>query len=132
MAKTTKAANTSETYPHQDLISESGVKTSELPEKTQKAIAAFNSETDEVKKDALDQTIYGQIDAYLEAKEAKKDDDKDEEGKEKGAKAKPKMDVSGAGTAQKTKAAEDAEKKKKEAGEAPKTRSIFKTMFGHK
>ena len=60
----------SDTYPHEDLLTNNGIAVTDLPEKTQKLIAKFKGETDLDNKDALDEKIYGQIDDFMEDKKA--------------------------------------------------------------
>lgn len=114
------------TFPHQDLISEHGLTVAELPEKTQKKIGKFAAITDEDAKEAMDETIYAEIDEYLDKKKA---DAKKAETKEKIAAHKTKkMDVSKAATA---KTPEQVEAEKKAAATAnPPSRGLMKTIFG--
>ena len=103
------------TTPFQDLISEHKIEISALPEKTQKRIAKFNEETDEDKKEALDESICGDIWDYIEEQEAKT---KAEEKKKKHYELKKKvaLDVSAAATAQPPPVEVEEEKGKKREG----------------
>lgn len=58
----------SDTYPHEDLITNNGINVADLKEGTRKLIEKFKTETDLDKKDALDEKIYGQIDDFMEDK----------------------------------------------------------------
>ena len=60
------------TYTHQELLNRHNLAATDLPEKTQKKIAKFTDEPDEDKKDALDETIFGEIEDHLEADAANK------------------------------------------------------------
>lgn len=99
-----KLNNMSETttYPHEDLITDNKVNVADLPEKTRKLLEKFKAETDADKKDALDETLYGQIDDFLEAQAEKakqaKVKEKVDAHKAKKKEKKP-LDVSGAATA---------------------------------
>lgn len=60
-------------WPHQDLMAQSNVTAADLPEKTQKKIAKFATVTDDDVKESLDETIFGEIEDFIEKrdKEAK-------------------------------------------------------------
>lgn len=112
-------------HPHEVLLQKNGVAVTDLAEKTQKKIAKFATETDEEKREALDESIYGEVEDFIEDKEAKA---KAEAKKQSHAKAKEetkkaKTDVSGAPTA-------------KPAGDAPpapkKERSMMDVVYGRK
>lgn len=104
-------------------MSKNSVAVTDLAEKTQKKIAKFATETDEDKRESLDESIYGEVEDFIEDKEAKA---KAEAKKQSHAKAKEetkkaKTDVSGAPTA-------------KPAGDAPpppkKEKSLMDKIYG--
>ena len=112
-------------HPHELLMSKNSIAVTDLSEKTQKKIAKFATETDEDKRDSLDESIYGEIEDFVEDKKAK---EKAEAKKVSHAAAKAdakkaKTDVSSAPTAAPATAAPAAPKKE---------RSIFDTIYGRK
>lgn len=89
-------------HPHLSLMSKNSIEVTELPEKTQKLIAKFNAETDEDKRDAIDESIFGQLEDFIEDKNKKAKMEKTKEAREAEKKAiadKKKIDVSAAPTA---------------------------------
>lgn len=82
-------------FPHETLLGKHGITAADLPEKTQKKIAKFAAETDTDKKEALDESIFGDVEDFVEAKA---DKEKAAEAKAEAA-SKKKIDVSGAPTA---------------------------------
>ncbi|HRG38750.1 MAG TPA: hypothetical protein PK289_09475 [Bacteroidia bacterium] len=56
----------STSYPHQDLITKNAIDVTTLPAKTQSLITKFASETDEEKKETMDESIYGQIEDHFQ------------------------------------------------------------------
>lgn len=89
MSKTT-------TFPHQDLMSTNGVTSAELPAKTQRLIEKFTAETDDDRKESLDEKIFSDVDDFIEAREKEK---KKAEKTGKREEVKKKLDVSSAATA---------------------------------
>lgn len=88
-------------HSHENLLQTNSIAVTDLPEKTQKKIAKFAAETDEEKRDALDESIFGDVEDFIEDKAAK---DKAAAKKASHAKAKEelkskKLDVSNAPTA---------------------------------
>lgn len=86
--------------PFEELLLEHKIEISALPEKTQKRIAKFKAETDEEKREALDESICGDIWDYIEVKEEEKKKEEKmqkEEDEKKGDKKK--IDVREAATA---------------------------------
>lgn len=115
-------------YPHKEALQKHGIAVTDLPAKTQSAITKFDAETDEDKKDALDEKIFGDIEDFVEAKENKR---KADEKKAKHAAAKDeikkkKTDVSGAPTA------DDGKKKDETAPPPKKERTAFDHIYGRK
>jgi len=102
-------SETSTTYPHQDKLAEYGIATADLSEKTQKKIAKFAAETDEENKETLDESIFGDIADFMEAKAAKEKAEKikaeraahkeKKAAEDAAASTKKKIDVSKAATA---------------------------------
>ena len=86
------------TFPHQDLLNDSKVVVSELPQKTQDLIAKFATLTDSDAQDAMDEKLYGQIEDHLEEK-AKKEKDAKVKQKVADHKEKKKLSVANAETA---------------------------------
>ena len=58
-------------HPHETLLSKNSVAVTDLAEKTQKKIAKFATETDEDKREALDESIVGDVEDFIEDKKAK-------------------------------------------------------------
>ena len=58
-------------HPHEKALSDNQIAVTDLPEKTQKKISKFAVETDEDKRDALDATIFGEVEDFIEDKAAK-------------------------------------------------------------
>ena len=119
-------SETTNTYPHEDLIKDNQVNVAELPAKTQALMTKFKAETDSDKKDSLDESLYGQIEDFIEDKKAKM---KDEANKVKVAahkekKAKEKIDVSNAPTA-------NAQAQAQEKPAEPQPRSVTRTILGY-
>jgi TRAP-type C4-dicarboxylate transport system substrate-binding protein len=86
----------SKSAPHQDLMSTNGITAAELPAKTQRLIEKFAAETDEDRKETLDEKIFSDVDDFIEAKAKAA---KAEEKKGKREEVKKKIDVSTAATA---------------------------------
>lgn len=112
-------------HPHELLMSKNGVAVTDLPEKTQKKIAKFATETDEDKREALDETIYGEVEDFIEDKnaKAKADAKKASHAAAKADAKKAKTDVSSAPTAAGAAAAPPAPKKE---------RSMMDVVYGRK
>jgi hypothetical protein len=119
-------------HPHEKQLSENNIAVTDLSEKTQKKIAKFAAETDEDKRDSLDESIFGDVEDFIDDKKAKeKADAKKASHAAAKADSKKKVDVSGAPTAQDAatkaateKAAADA------AGAKKKERTPLATIFG--
>lgn len=127
-------AETTNTYPHQDILKDNSVNVTELPQKTQDLIAKFSALTDDDAKEAMDLKIYGQIEDYLEDK-AKKEKEEKLKAKVNAHKEKKKagnLDVSGAATA-KTKEQEEAERAAAQAkANTDKKGGLMNFVFGRK
>ena len=123
------------TWLHQDLISDNKINVAELPQKTQDLITKFAAITDKDSKEAMDERIYGQIDDYLEDKAAKEKEAKTKE-KVKAHKEKKKagIDVSQAATAKTPEqlAAEKAAEDAKNGKPAEKKGGLMDFVFGRK
>ena len=123
------------TWPHQDLISDNKINVSELPQKTQDLITKFAAITDKDSKEAMDERIYGQIDDFLEDKAAKEKEAKTKE-KVKAHKEKKKasIDVSSAATAKSPEqlAAEKKAEDEKNGKPAEKKGGLMDFVFGRK
>lgn len=119
------------TYPHQDLCTDNKVVIAELPAKTQTLLTKFAAETDSDKKDAMDETLYGQIEDHIEAKiaAAKTAQTKEKVKAHKEKKASTKLDVSAAATA-KTPEQEAADKAKQAADDKAKNPGLLKKYYG--
>lgn len=132
------------TYAHQAAMQKNKVQLADLPAKTQKLIAAFEKEADEETKDGLDETIFNQVEDFIEARD--KDAGADDKTNKKTGK-KDNFDVSDAATAQKTAAElkkralaaglkEDATlaeiEKAEQSKKAPASRGLMKTILGQK
>ena len=115
-------------HPHELLLQKNNIVVTDLPEKTQKKIAKFAIETDDDKREALDESIYGEVEDHIEAIDKKKKEDAKKashaEAKKAAAEAK-KIDVSNAPTAA-------GAKKKEEAPATPKERSVMDVVYGRK
>lgn len=113
--------------PHEDLLAKNGIATTDLPEKTQKKITKFATETDEDKRDSLDESIYGDVEDFIEAKaaKAKADAKKASHAAAKEKAKKDKTDVSGAPTATGAPTPAGQEPPKKE-------RTAFDYIYGRK
>ena len=112
-------------HPHELLMSKNSVAVTDLAEKTQKKIAKFATETDEDKRESLDESIYGEVEDFVEDREAKKKADakKASHAAAKADAKKVKTDVSGAPTA--------AGSTPPPATHAPaKQRSVMSTILG--
>lgn len=105
---------------HQKLMADNSVTAAELPAKTQRLIEKFTAETDEDRKETLDEKIFSDVDDFIEAK-AKTT--KAEEKKGKFQETKKTLDVSKAATAQ-TAATTTAE--------PAKEKSFMGKVFGRK
>ena len=117
MSKSTSA-------PHEDLLTDNKVTVTDLPQKTQTLLEKYKAETDEDKKETMDESLYGQIEDYLEDKATK---EKAAKNKEKVAEhKKKKLDVSQAATA----TGKDGKNGSKDGEEKPKQRSVLNTIFG--
>lgn len=104
-------------HPHESELAKNNIAVTDLPEKTQKKIAKFAAETDEEKRDALDESIFGDVEDFVEAKATKEKADakKASHAAAKTAAAeKKKIDVSGAPTAAGTPAPDAPPAAKKE------------------
>lgn len=112
-------------HPHESLLQKNSIAVTDLPEKTQKKIAKFAAETDEEKREALDESIYGEVEDYIEDKEAKAKADakKASHAAAKAEAKKSKTDVSGAPTA--------AGANQQQSAPA-KERSVMDSIFGRK
>lgn len=103
-------------HPHENELAKHNIAVTDLPEKTQKKIAKFAAETDEEKREALDESIFGDVEDFVEAKATK---EKAEAKKAKHAEAKKeiaekkKVDVSSAPTAAPAAEAPPAPKKER-------------------
>lgn len=135
--KTAGGANNTATttWPHQDLLKDNNVNVADLPEKVRDKITKFGTLTDKDAMEAMDESLYGAIDDFLEDK-AKKE--KAEKNKQKVADHKKKkegtggsnLDVSGAATAKKD---GEGTGEKKEGGEGEKkSRSMMDRIYGRK
>lgn len=120
-------------YPHESLIKKNEIVITDLPEKTQKSIAKFASETDEEKRDALDEKIFGDVQDFIEEKKkqekmaktkADREAEKAELEKEKSKKKGP--DLSAAPTAAPAASTETP------APAAPKERRFMDSVLGRK
>ena len=112
-------------HPHELLLSKNGIAVTDLSEKTQKKIAKFAIETDDDKRDALDETITGEVEDFLEDKAAKEKAAKKKESHaalKKEATDKKKIDVSTAPTAATATA----------TAEPKKERTAFDVVYGRK
>ena len=58
-------------FPHESALKKNSIAVTDLPEKTQKKIAKFTAETDEEKRESLDESIFGDIEDFIEAKNEK-------------------------------------------------------------
>lgn len=121
------------TWPHQDLLNDNKVNVADLPQKVQDKIAKFALLTDKDAQEAMDESLYGAIDDFLEDKAKKEKAEKTKQKVADHKKKKEGIDVSGAATAKSPEelAAEEAAKKATEGGEK-KTRSVFDTIYGRK
>ena len=106
-------------HPHETLLAKHSIAVTDLPEKTQKKITKFAAETDTDKKEALDESIFGDVEDFVEAKA---DKEKAAAAKAEAA-AKKKIDVSGAPTAAPAAAAG--------AADAPPPPKKEKTLMDH-
>jgi membrane protein involved in colicin uptake len=115
-------------YPHEKQLADNNLAVTDLPEKTQKRIAKFTEEKDDVKRESLDESIFGDIEDYLDDKKAK---EKADAKKAAHTAAKKKVDVSGAPTAQDAATKAAAEKAAAEKAAAKKKeRTPLATIFG--
>lgn len=110
---------------HLELLKDNNIGVGELPETTQNLMANFSAITDPASKKAIDEKIYGQIEAFAKKKNEKK------------TVAKPgTIDVSDAGTAKAAKADEEAAKLAAsgatDAATTSSKRPILKTILGLK
>lgn len=112
-------------HPHETLLANNNVAVTDLPEKTQKKISKFAVETDEEKREALDESIYGEVEDFIEDKKAKEKAaaKKASHAAAKEATKKSKTDVSTAPTA-----APEPQKQNAPA----KERSVMDSIFGRK
>lgn len=114
-------------HPHESELQKNNIAVTDLPEKTQKKIAKFATETDEEKRDALDESIFGDVEDFVEAKATKEKADakKASHAAAKTAAAeKKKIDVSGAPTASGAEAPAAAAPKKE--------RTLYDRIYGRK
>jgi len=114
--------NQTTTYPHQDLLAENNLEVTALSAKTQALIAKFTAETDEDKKDAIDEKICGDIDDLVEARDKKAKEDAKKK-KYEDLKKKKTLDVSKAPTA--TGAAGGSKKGDEKTSDGSFTRRFF-------
>lgn len=112
-------------HPHEKLLSDNGIAVTDLPEKTQKKISKFAVETDEEKRESLDESIYGEVEDFIEDKAAKEKSaaKKASHAAAKEAAKKSKTDVSSAPTAAGSQQQQSAPKK---------VRSVMDSIFGRK
>ena len=112
-------------HPHEKLLSDNQIAVTDLPEKTQKKIAKFTASTDDETRDSLDESIFGDVDDFIDEKQkaekaaAKKAAHSD--AKEAAKAAKSVTDLSDAPTAQ-----------KKQSETPPKTRTIYDRLYARK
>ena len=112
-------------FPHEKALSDNGIAVTDLPEKTQKKIAKFAAETDEDKRDSLDESIFGDVEDFIDAKnKAEKEAAKKANHAKAKAEAaeKKKIDVSNAPTA--TGSTEQT------PPPAPKPRTLYDKIYG--
>jgi hypothetical protein len=89
-------------HPHENLLAKNSIAVTDLPEKTQKKIAKFAAETDDDKRETIDESIYGDVEDFIADKAAKEKADAKKASHaaaKKEASDKKKVDVSGAPTA---------------------------------
>lgn len=115
-------------YPHKEIMTKNSIAVTDLAEKTQKLIAKFEAETDEEKREAIDEKIFGDVEDFIEDKAKKEKMEKTKANREAvkaDIKEKKKIDVSAAPTAT------PAPKKDAAAAPAPaKERTPLNTIFG--
>ena len=112
-------------HPHETLLAKHSVAVTDLAEKTQRKIAKFATETDDDKREALDEQIVGEVEDFVADEEAKKKAEakKASYAALKADAKKAKTDVSGAPTAAPAPAAAAAPKKE---------RSLMDSIYGRK
>jgi len=121
-------------HPHEKQLTDNSIAVTDLAEKTQKKIAKFAAEKDEEKRDALDESIFGDVEDFIEAINKKAEAEKkkashaaakaeaDKGGAE--AEAAKKKALAGAATGKTPEEIESAEAAKK------KPRTMFDTIYG--
>ena len=116
-------------FPHKELMSKNGIAVTDLNEKTQKLIAKFEAETDEEKREAIDEKIFGDVEDFIEDKAKKEKMEKTKANRDAvkaELKDKKKIDVSAAPTAAGAAAAAPATPAPK------KERGAMDVVFGRK
>jgi hypothetical protein len=89
-------------YAHKTLMTSNSIAVTDLKQKTQNLIAKFEAETDEEKREALDEKIHGDVEDFIEEKTAKEKADAKKAtfaASKEAAKAAGKVDISAAPTA---------------------------------
>ena len=125
-------AKTGQKWPHMEIIEDNKVVVTELPQKVQDKIAKFASLTDVDSQEAMDATIYGAVDDFLEDKAKKEKATKNKEKVAEHKKKKAGIDVSSATTALSPEELAKKEKEASDAAAAAKPRTVFDTIYGRK
>jgi hypothetical protein len=120
------------TWPHQDLLNDNKINVADLPQKVQDKITKFALLTDKDAQEAMDESLYGAIDDFLEDKAKKEKSEKTKQKVADHKKKKEGIDVSGAATAKSAEdlSKEEEERKKKEGETKPKT--MMDRIYGRK
>ncbi len=120
---------TTVTFPHQDLINDNKVNVSELPQKVQDKIAKFSSLTEKESQEAMDESIYGSVEDFLEAKAKAEKANKTKANIAEHKKKKAGIDVSSANTAKTPEELAKEEEAARKAADAAKPRTVFNAIY---